>query len=159
LRCERGGRTVARIALPASPFGLDAAGGERLRFSGADFLVKASADTTGGSFSIVEEIEPLDTPLHVHEHEDEIFYVLAGDHVFAVGDEEFDAGPGGLVYGPRGVPHAQRRVVPRAGRTLTLCSPAGFEGFFRELSEAEAAGTIGPEVYARVSARYGIVWL
>ncbi|HLL86116.1 MAG TPA: hypothetical protein VK387_02260 [Thermoleophilaceae bacterium] len=85
MRCERGGRTVARIALPASPFGLDAAGGERLRFSGADFLVKASADTTGGSFSIVEEIEPLDTPLHVHEHEDEIFYVLEGEHVFAVG--------------------------------------------------------------------------
>ena len=146
------------MARRPSPFGLDAGGGERLRFSGAEFLVKASADTTGGSFSIVEEIEALDTPLHVHEREDEIFYVLDGEHVFTVGDEEFHAGPGGLVYGPRGVPHAQRRAIPR-GRTLTLCSPAGFEGFFRELSEAEAAGTIGPEVYARVSARYGLTWL
>jgi len=52
---------------------LDADGGERLRFSDAEFLIKASADTTGGAFSIIEEIAPLDTPLHVHEREDELF--------------------------------------------------------------------------------------
>jgi mannose-6-phosphate isomerase-like protein (cupin superfamily) len=140
-------------------FKVDAGGGERLRFSGADFVVRASAETTGGSFSIIEEIDPLDTPLHVHEREDELFYVLEGEHVFRVGDEEHAVGPGGLVFGPRGVPHAQRRATPRTGRTLAICSPAGLDGFFRELSEAERAGTIGPAAYARVSARYGITWL
>jgi hypothetical protein len=40
-----------------------------------------------------------------------------------------------------------------------MVSPAGFEGFFRELSAAEADGTIGPDVYARVSEKYGITWL
>lgn len=49
--------------------------------------------------------------------------------------------------------------MPRTGRILIMTSPAGFEGFFRELAEAETAGTIGPEVYARVSERYGITWL
>ncbi len=142
-----------------SGFMVDAEGGERLRFSDAEFVVRASADTTGGAFSIVEEISPLDTPLHVHEHEDELFYVLEGEHVFRIGDEEFPVGPGGLAFGPRGVPHAQRRVVPRAGRVLVLCSPAGFEGFFRELAEAERDGSIGPAVYASVSRRYGITWL
>ena len=142
-----------------SGFKVDADGGERLSFAGADFVVRASADTTGGAFSIVEEIEPLDTPRHVHEHEDELFYVLEGEHVFQVGDEEFHVGPGGLAFGPRGVPHAQRRVVPRTGRVLVLCSPAGLEGFFRELAEAERDGTIGPAAYARVSERYGITWL
>ncbi len=144
---------------PVFGHALRAGEGERLSFSGADFLVRASADSTGGSFSIVEEIEPLDTPPHVHEREDELFYVLEGEHVFTVGEEAFRVGPGGLVFAPRGVPHAQRRVVPRVGRVAVLCSPAGFEGFFRELDAAERDGTIGPEAYARVSERYRITWL
>ena len=145
-------------ALP-SGFKVDAEGGERLRFSGAEVVVRASADTTGGAFCIIEELDPLDTPLHVHEREDELFYILEGEHVITVGDQELEVGPGGLVFGPRGVPHAQRRATPRAGRLLAMCSPAGLEGFFRELAEAESAGTIGPEAYATVSAKYGITWL
>jgi mannose-6-phosphate isomerase-like protein (cupin superfamily) len=132
--------------------------GERLRFSDAEFVVKASADTTDGGFTIIEEVAPLDTPLHVHEHEDELFYVLEGDHVFRVGDEEFEIGPGGVVYAPRRVPHAHRRVRPRTGRFLTHTSPAGFENFFRELAEAERAGRI-EEAYVTVSRKYGITWL
>ena len=138
---------------------LDPDGGERLRFSDAEFVVKASADTTAGAFTIIEEAAPLDTPLHVHEHEDEVFYVLEGEHVVHVGEQPFEVGAGGLVFGPRGVPHAQRRIVPRTGRLLTLFYPAGFEGFFRELAEAEQTGAIGPAAYARVSKKYGITWL
>ncbi len=143
----------------ASGYSLDADGGERLRFSDAEFLIKASADTTAGAFSIVEEIAPLDTPLHVHEHEDELFVVFEGEHVFRCGEEEFDVGPGAVVFAPRGVSHAHRRVVPRTGRFLTMVSPAGFEGFFRELAAAERDGSIGPAAYAEVSERYGITWL
>jgi mannose-6-phosphate isomerase-like protein (cupin superfamily) len=140
-------------------FALDSESGERLRFSDAEFLVKASADTTGGAFSVIEEVAPLDTPLHVHAHEDELFFVLEGDHVFRVGDEEFAVGPGGLVFAPRGVPHAHRRARPRTGRFLTLTSPAGFEGFFRELAEAEQAGSPSADAYTRVSEKYGVTWL
>jgi mannose-6-phosphate isomerase-like protein (cupin superfamily) len=141
------------------PYALDAEDGEHLSFSGAEFVVKASADITGGAFTIIEEIDPLDTPLHVHANEDEVFYVLEGEHVFQVGEAEFHAGPGELVFAPRGIPHAQRRVIPRTGRTLAHLSPAGFEGFFRELAAAETEGTLGPEAYQRASERYGITWL
>ncbi len=147
------------MAGPPHAFALAGDDGEPLRFSEAEFLVKASAETTGGSFSVVEEIAPLDTPPHVHANEDELFIVLEGEHEFTVGDVVFDAGPGAVVFAPRGVPHSHRRVVPRTGRFLTLVSPAGFEGFFRELSEAERDGTIGPEAYARASGRYGITWI
>ena len=101
----------------------------------------------------------LDTPLHVHANEDELFYPLEGEHVVQVGDEDFQVGPGGVVFAPRRVPHSQRRVVPGEGRLLILTSPAGFEGFFRELAAAESAGTLGPEAYAGASERYGITWL
>ena len=133
--------------------------GELLRFADAEFIVLAASETTGGAFAIIEERDPLDTPRHVHEREDELFYVLEGEHVFEVGDAEFCAGPRAPVFAPRGVPHAHRRVVPRTGRFLTMVSPAGFEGFFRELSDAEAAGTLGPDAYQRVSERYGVTWL
>ena len=140
-------------------YSLDASAGERLSFAGAVFLVKASAESTAGAFAIIEEVDPLDTPLHVHANEDELFYVIEGEHVFRVGEEEFPAGPGGVVFAPRQVPHAHRRLVPRVGRFLTMVSPAGLEGFFRELSAAENAGGAGPEAYESASKKYGITWL
>ena len=140
-------------------FSLAAGDGEPLRFAGADFLIKASAETTGGSFSILEEIDPMDTPLHVHKNEDELFLVLEGEHVFQVGDEDFPAGPGDMVFAPRGTPHAQRRVQPRTGRVLVLMSPAGFENFFRELAQADREGGDQGEAYRRISEKYEITWL
>ena len=95
-------------------------GGEPFSYRGMEFAIRASAESTGGAFSIVEEIHPLDTPPQIHHSHDELFYVLEGEHVFTVGDTEFEAGPGDLIFGPRGVPHAHRRVVPRAGRILEM---------------------------------------
>ena len=132
---------------------------EYLRFGEVEIVVKASGEETGGALAVFEENEPVDTGLHVHEREDELFYVLDGEHVFTVGDTEHHAGPGDLVFAPRGVPHAQRRVVPRTGRTLVLTAPAGLEGFFRELADAERAGVLGPDAYGRASRNYGITWL
>jgi mannose-6-phosphate isomerase-like protein (cupin superfamily) len=144
----------------AAAFALRPDEGERLEFGPVTILVKATAETTGGDFTIFEEVPPLvDTPLHVHEREDELFHVLAGEHVFQVGDREFPAGPGDAVFAPRGVPHAQRRVAPGEGRLLVLTSPAGFEGFFRRLAAAQQEGSLGPDAYAAASAEYGITWL
>lgn len=134
--------------------------GERLTFAGVTILVRVTSKASGGAFSLFEEVPPLlDTPLHVHSEEDELFYVLEGQHVYRVGDEEYAVGPGGLVFAPRGIPHSQRRVVSGEGRQLVVTTPGGFEGFFRELSAAEEAGTIGPDAYAAASERFGITWL
>ena len=143
----------------ASPYRLDSGDGEHLRFGEVEVVIKASAESTGGAFTVFEENEPVDTPLHVHESEDELFYVLEGEHRIQVGDEEFRVGPGDMVFAPRGVPHSQRRVIPRAGKLLVLTSPAGFEGFFRELAAAESAGALGPEAYESASRNYGVTWL
>ena len=143
-----------------SAYALDPDAGERLVFGELTILVRASAEDTGGAFSLVEEVPPLaDTPLHVHARDDELFYVLDGEHVFQVGDEEYRVGPGGVVFAPRGIPHAQRRVVPGAGRLLVLTTPGGLDGFFRELAAAHSAGTLGPDAYASASERHGITWL
>jgi quercetin dioxygenase-like cupin family protein len=141
------------------PFVRNARAGERVRFGEVEILIRASGETTGGAFMLMEEHAPGDTRLHVHAYEDELFYSLEGEHVIQVGDAEHRIGPGDFVFAPRGIPHAQRRVVPRTGTVLIVVSPAGLEGFFRELAAADRAGELGPDAYARVSQRYGITWL
>ena len=144
----------------ASGFALDPDGGERLVFGEVTILVRASAETTGGAFSLFEEVPPLvDTPLHVHENEDELFYALEGEHVIQVADEEIHLRPGGLVFGPRGVPHAQRRVVPGAGRHAR----PHVAGRVRRLLPRARGGTRGRDArsrrYAAASEKYRITWL
>ena len=140
----------------ARGYAVTAEGGERLTFGGGTVLVKAASR----ELTVWEELPPLlDTPLHVHEHEDELFHILEGDHVFDCGGDLFEVGPGDFLALPRGVSHAHRRVVPGVGRFLVMTSPGGFDGFFRMLADAEAAGTLGPETYAEASKRYGITWL
>jgi mannose-6-phosphate isomerase-like protein (cupin superfamily) len=142
------------------PFSLGGDEGELLTFGEVRILVRASAESTGGAFSLVEEMPPMvDTPLHVHARDDELFYILEGEHVIQVGEREFRVGPGGVVFAPRGVPHAQRRVEPGVGRLLALTVPGGLDGFFRELAAADDAGTLGPDAYASASENHGITWL
>jgi uncharacterized protein (TIGR03086 family) len=68
-------------------------------------------------------------PRHVHAEHDELWYVLEGRFTFALDAREFQAGPGELVVGPRGVPHAFRAETARS-RLLTIHVPGGFERFF-----------------------------
>lgn len=134
--------------------------GAAFTFGEVHVVIHADAASTGGALGVMEEVPPLaDTPLHVHTGEDELFYALEGEHVIQVGDEEHRIGPGETAFGPRGVPHAQRRVVPAAGRILIAVTPGGFEGFFRELADADRAGRLGPDAYAAASQRFGITWL
>ena len=133
---------------------------ERVVFGDATILLRATAEDTGGALTVFEELPPLvDTPRHVHSKEDEMFHILEGEHIVERGDEEFRLGPGDTIFLPRGVPHAQRRVVAGEGRHLVICAPAGFEGFFRDLAAADREGRLGPEAYASASERAGITWL
>jgi mannose-6-phosphate isomerase-like protein (cupin superfamily) len=135
-------------------------GGEHLSFGELTIVIHADAERTGGVLAVTEEIPPLaDTPLHVHSNEDELFLALEGEHVIQVGDQEHRIGPGESAFGPRGVPHAQRRVVPGEGRMLIVITPGGFEGFFRDLADAEQRGELGPDAYAAASQKFGITWL
>ena len=133
---------------------------EELTFGGNTILVRTSAEDSGGTITVLESGPPmLDTPLHVHTKEDELFYVMEGEHIYARGDEEVRLGPGDAIFLPRGIPHAQRRVVPGEGRELIILTPGGFEQFFRDLAQADRDGNLGPDAYAEASEKAGITWL
>jgi mannose-6-phosphate isomerase-like protein (cupin superfamily) len=133
---------------------------EQLVFGGITIVVRVSADDSGAAMTVLEEVEPMsDTPLHVHANEDELFYIVEGEHIITLGEQEHRLGTGDAIFAPRGIPHAQRRVVPGVGRELVVLTPGGFERFFRDLAEAERNGTLGPDAYAAASERAGITWL
>ena len=69
--------------------------------------VRATAEQTGGAYSLMEEVMPRgsEPPPHVHHRDDEAFYLLEGALTVRVGDEEFTAEPGAFVFCPRDVPH------------------------------------------------------
>jgi mannose-6-phosphate isomerase-like protein (cupin superfamily) len=142
------------------PYALDRDQGERLTFGETVILLRTTAENSGGALTLWEEVPPLlDTPLHVHANEDELFHIIDGEHEFRCGEQRFSVGPGAFVYLPRAVPHAHRRIVPGSGRFLVITTPGGFEGFFRILAEADKAGDLGPAAYAKASAQFGITWL
>jgi quercetin dioxygenase-like cupin family protein len=113
-------------------FSAAAGEGEATWFLGNRMTVKATAETTGGAYGLVESFVPAGAspPLHVHRREDEAFFVLEGRVRFVCGDEEIQAGPGSFVFLPRDVPHTFVVEGDETVHMLTLLSPGGGERFF-----------------------------
>ena len=126
--------------------------------TGPRMEVKASADETGGRFGLIESHQVGDVPLHVHENDDEAFYILEGEYEIRCGNETFLAGPGTFVYLPHGVPHSQK-LKSATAKKLILITPGGFENWFLERSAAMEQGRYDDALAGELNARYGIRWL
>lgn len=112
---------------------------------------------TGGRFSLVEHPLPpraLGAPVHTHRNEDEYSYVLEGRVGVQLGDDVLVAGPGELVFKPRGVAHAFWNAGDEPARLLEIISPAGFENYFRELAPLLAGSERDEAAIAAVVGRY-----
>ena len=66
--------------------------------------VKATTESTGGSYSLCHQVSPPGsaTPYHLHHFEDEAFYVLEGESTFICDGKKTIAGPGEYLFLPRG---------------------------------------------------------
>ena len=97
---------------------------------------------TGGAISIVEHPFPVGAlvPPHLHTREDEYSIVTEGEIGFRSGDREVVLGPGGYITKPRGELHTMWNAGSAPARMIEVISPAGFEHFFRELTDLTAAG-------------------
>ncbi|MFE3454562.1 cupin domain-containing protein [Nonomuraea sp. NPDC059194] len=92
---------------------------------------------------------------HVHAGHDEYFYVLDGELTLHNGDGEVTVGPGHLLSAVRGTPHGFRNAGTGTVRALCLYTPAGYEGYFREVHAAVAAGAeVTDELLAEFRSRY-----
>jgi mannose-6-phosphate isomerase-like protein (cupin superfamily) len=99
--------------------------------------VKADASDTAGSFSLLEAAEPpgFGPPMHSHEDAGEAFYVLEGEYVIFLDEQEFRCPAGSFVFIPAGRVHGFR-VGDVPSRKLNIYSPAAMVGYFDELERA-----------------------
>ena len=152
-------------ATQVAPIVLGPGEGEALWFLGALATVKSSAETTGGRVAVIEHLAPRGSgsPLHVHHHEDEWFYVLEGELTIWVAGRTVVAPAGSFVFGPRDVPHTFI-VSSDEARFLLVTQAAGFEGFVRTLGAPAPVAEIPPaptappdmEPVLRAAAEHGL---
>ena len=148
-------------------FAHEPGGGEALWWFGVLATINATAEQTGGRYSLVEILAPdgYEGVLHVHHFEDEGFYILEGEMTFYVGEQTIKAQPGSFLFGPKDVPHAFT-VDSGPARLLFVFSPAGLEAGIREMGEPARSLSIPPqpeappddaemERLAAIAARYG----
>jgi quercetin dioxygenase-like cupin family protein len=136
--------------------------GQTLRWGPqARVRIIAGADTTDGSFSVVESTEPPGSgaPLHVHHSEAEAFYILDGTVELTCGGQSVQASAGDFVYTPKDVPHKFVVAGDKPARMLMLFSRPGFERFFAEGGsplDQPPAGPPNPDAFRRLVEKYGM---
>lgn len=129
-----------------------------LQYGGQTMHVKLAAAQSDGELTVIEDVIPPDSgpPLHVHEKENESYYVLEGEFEFVCGEDHVSGGPGTYVFAPRGLPHRYKNIGTSPGRILFAFTPAGIEGFFAELA---AQTELNPQIMTEIAGRYGISML
>jgi quercetin dioxygenase-like cupin family protein len=128
------------------PYALAREEGSAIWFLGALTFVKATGESTGGTFGLIEQLIPAGfaSPYHVHHSDDEAFYVLEGQLTFVCDGQKVNAGPGSYVFGPREIPHGFRIEGTSPARILILNVPSGFEQFVVEAGEPARELTLPP---------------
>jgi quercetin dioxygenase-like cupin family protein len=145
------------------PFWSAAGEGETTWFLQNRMTVKATAETTGGAYGLVESwiAAGASPPLHIHRYEDEAFWVLEGRVRFRCGDEDIVVGSGSFVFLPRDVPHTFVVEGEDDAHILTLLTPGGGEWFFIDGGRAPEGPGLPPpgppdiEKLRRVAPLYG----
>jgi quercetin dioxygenase-like cupin family protein len=134
--------------------------GTHLNVLGDLIALLVSGKQTNDAFTVLSETSPPGggTPLHTHHKEDEALYVLEGEYEIQCGDQTVRAGPKSFVFAPREIPHKLTNVSTGPSTVLGIVSPAGFEGFWEEVSQLPSppdidkimaiAKTYGLEIHA-----------
>lgn len=120
-----------------------------------------SSGDTNRRFCLVESGVPsfIGPPLHVHEGEDEMFFILEGRYEFQIGDARVQVGVGDTIFAPRGVSHTFRVISCEPGRALIFATPGGFDLFFRDCAQVWERGEVSPPVLGAIAATHNLRFL
>ncbi len=106
-------------------FVLEPQGGAAFGFHGSRVQIKASGGDTLGQLAVLESVYPpgLSVHVHIHEGEDEMFYVLSGELTGTCGDQTWTAQPGSFVFVPRDTPHSLTVTSAAPATALVITGP------------------------------------
>lgn len=145
------------MAKDETAFVLVPGGGRSIDLGNFKMSVKATARETADAFTLLEAEEPpgFGPPMHIHHDAAEAFYVLAGEYVIFLEQDEYTCPAGSFIYIPQGMRHGFR-VGAMPSRKLNLYSPAAMVGYFDELSTAIAADEADEARLDAIARRYGV---
>jgi quercetin dioxygenase-like cupin family protein len=110
-------------------------------------VIQTSSADTDGKFAVVEITAAKGDmpPLHVHERDNEGFYVIEGRLRLQLADAEpVELTAGEYVVAPRGIPHTYVVVSDEGARWLATTTDA-FDRFVAEVGVPADAPTLPPE--------------
>lgn len=146
-----------------SPTIVAAGSGDHYHFLNHLFTTKVSSEDSDGRMTVMEFMATRNfaPPLHRHDIEDEMFYVIDGDVWFACGEAEAVHTTGAVVWLPRGLAHTFQ-IRSETARVLQVSTPAQFERFVATLGRPAPAPVlpepeeIDPDHVAEICAQFGI---
>jgi quercetin dioxygenase-like cupin family protein len=139
--------------------------GDALWILGGLYTWKARAKQTGGAYSLceVQGSAGFSIPRHIHDGEDEAFFVGTGQATLLVKEEEIVLRHGGFAFVPRGTVHTFR-LDEEATKIFLLITPGGVghEAMFAEMGQPATERVIppppsdvDPEKLGSLAARHG----
>ena len=137
-------------------YALKSGEGTQIDFRSTQMTVKASAEQSGGAYSLIEMRHPANVgpASHVHPASSEAFYVLEGAYTIQCDRNLYIAEPGDFVLIPKGVQHCYRSG--ESGGKVLVISPAGLENYFSEVAAVlKADRLITWELEQEIAKRYG----
>jgi quercetin dioxygenase-like cupin family protein len=121
------------------------------------FLV--TGEQSGGAYFILEAFVPPGggPPPHIHQREEECFYLLQGHLTMTLGDQKLKVAAGDFVQIARGTVHTFTNDGENEARMLAFFSPAGMEHWMTEsldpaLDRVSTPPPPTPEMIARMIA-------
>ncbi len=102
--------------------------GKHFHFLDTLYTAKVNSEQTNGVLTAMEFQAPRNfgPPIHRHDAEDELFYLIDGEMWFCCGEAEAVHTTGAVVWMPRGVPHTFQ-VRSETARVFQVSTPGGFE--------------------------------
>lgn len=152
---------VEEVSPIDEPIFVDSEGGKTWNIFGLQIVGKIFSEDTNGAYSVIVSTTPPNggAPPHVHEVEDELFYVLEGEFSFTCGEETFLAKKGAVVVLPKGKPHAFKNTGGTTGRMMNTITPGGFEQFFEDVDQLPKNGPPDPVVLSELAMKYKLRFL
>lgn len=135
--------------------------GKTWNIFGLEIVQKISTEDTDDSYAVIMSTTPPGSgpPLHIHQNEEEIFYVVKGEYEFSYGEEIETLRNGDMIILPRGIPHGFKNIGSTDALLLNTISPGGFEKFFDEVDELPKDQPIDPKELAFIAGKYGLVFV
>jgi quercetin dioxygenase-like cupin family protein len=124
----------------------------------AEIRIVLSGKDTGGTFAMSQQaLQPraLAGPLHRHANEAGFIYVVAGIVGAQVDDAVVRAEPGATVIVPLGASHTFWNETDTRSEVLEIFTPAGLEGWFRELAEIVSSEAFDLDAIVESGRRFG----